>query len=834
MVVKIGNVFLLLAVSALGVDADRCSWIQKARAAPTKMVPLSLTLGYSNSTRLHEFARDVSDPSSPLYRHFKTAEELKEMISPRAPARDAVHLVLMDQFAVEGKAAHRWSEWGHTAQLTLTVAQVEKLLHTQCFHYDYTCPGRPLARPVTTIKTLHDEFSSSELSPHVAFMGGVAAFPVGLSNRRPASITAHAPLDDDDDDNDADDADGTPQLRALPLDGNLTIDPSPAFASFDPLEASPVVVQESDKQVTFQVTIVCPGNSYAAAVSQTTFKCRDGSVWKAIRFRYTKGGNPTKAIELSCPSCSRQCGQVKKLYGVAVTCIYGFPLEDNYVRYAFGIDLVFDGGGTFAYDLQHYVVGAINKDTINLKRHYQVPPSLQATSSKNYQAVAGIELPRKTDGGGTGFYSELDLRRFYRLNKLPSANSNKVDMKIAKNDPSKPDLETQLDIQWMSGMAIAAHSSVWHSDPAVVDISSISNIIETVQAACATPGQCPWVLSFSYGSPESVITEALLRHSEDGFASLAALGVTVLVASGDSGAYFEGVNTDVCESFEPMYPASSAWVTSVGGTQLVADYTAPTAKSPNGTCQVVEVVASFETGCSITSGGGFSKRIAQPAHQAPAVKRYVDSYGPPTSMYDSSYRGYPDVSLFGHSYTVINAGVPSIVDGTSASSPALGGMVTLINDVLLNAGQKPLGHLAPLLYDTKRASAFHDVLRGTNGCAKAECCPHGFEAAPGWDPSSGVGTLNFLAFANSIPGVSIPGSVSPSDYGPTDCTKPEIIKINDSSITWIIVGTAIGLVVLGVGGAYFWFQRSQRPRSGMLQQPLGEAPPQQGQGYNRM
>jgi tripeptidyl-peptidase-1 len=52
---------------------------------------------------------------------------------------------------------------------------------------------------------------------------------------------------------------------------------------------------------------------------------------------------------------------------------------------------------------------------------------------------------------------------------------------------------------------------------------------------------------------------------------------------------------------------------------------------------------------------------------------------------------YPDVVLFGHDYPVINNGKVVQVDGTSASSPSLAGMFTLIADLRAKAGQAPLG-----------------------------------------------------------------------------------------------------------------------------------------------
>jgi hypothetical protein len=58
--------------------------------------------------------------------------------------------------------------------------------------------------------------------------------------------------------------------------------------------------------------------------------------------------------------------------------------------------------------------------------------------------------------------------------------------------------------------------------------------------------------------------------------------------------------------------------------------------------------------------------------------------------------------------------LPTAVDVTSASSPAFAGLVTLLNDNLLNTGRKPLGFLNPLLYSMVEddPTTFNDITAG--------------------------------------------------------------------------------------------------------------------------
>jgi tripeptidyl-peptidase-1 len=84
--------------------------------------------------------------------------------------------------------------------------------------------------------------------------------------------------------------------------------------------------------------------------------------------------------------------------------------------------------------------------------------------------------------------------------------------------------------------------------------------------------------------------------------------------------------------------------------------------------------------------------------------------------------------------TVI-AGQNIPVDGTSASAPIFGGLVSLLTDIRLKAGKPKLGFLNPLLYQISRdfPDAFYDVVVGENKCsvfnnAGPSCCPYGYSA----------------------------------------------------------------------------------------------------------
>ena len=78
-------------------------------------------------------------------------------------------------------------------------------------------------------------------------------------------------------------------------------------------------------------------------------------------------------------------------------------------------------------------------------------------------------------------------------------------------------------------------------------------------------------------------------------------------------------------------------------------------------------------------------------------------------------------------------------------------MITLINDARLNNGQSTLGWIHPSLY--QNAALFtNDITSGNNFCPESPdnnpptCCQQGFNATKGWDPTTGLGSINFKTF----------------------------------------------------------------------------------------
>ena len=116
--------------------------------------------------------------------------------------------------------------------------------------------------------------------------------------------------------------------------------------------------------------------------------------------------------------------------------------------------------------------------------------------------------------------------------------------------------------------------------------------------------------------------------------------MSLLFGSGD-----DGVTGDkgICpnDTFVAWWPGSSPYVTAVGATE------------------------EFESQGATFSGGGFSNRYAIPAYQATAVAQYktkTRDSAPPTSYWNSSGAGFPDVAAVGMNYWTCMFPFPLISD----------------------------------------------------------------------------------------------------------------------------------------------------------------------------
>jgi hypothetical protein len=167
-------------------------------------------------------------------------------------------------------------------------------------------------------------------------------------------------------------------------------------------------------------------------------------------------------------------------------------------------------------------------------------------------------------------------------------------------------------------------------------------------------------------------------------------------------------------------------------------------------------------GNKITTGGGFSAIYPRPTWQDKAVRGYFTAAAAasqsPLAGYSTNGRGLPDISLAGKNYEIYVGGNIKEVQGTSASCPAFAGFISTINAARTAEGKGSVGHHNPALYVLGPYFTY-DITSGSNFCvADGTCCRQGYYAAPGWDPTTGLGSVNYSRMASVLVALGVPTS----------------------------------------------------------------------------
>jgi subtilase family serine protease len=281
--------------------------------------------------------------------------------------------------------------------------------------------------------------------------------------------------------------------------------------------------------------------------------------------------------------------------------------------------------------------------------------------------------------------------------------------------------------------------------------SGAAQTLSAFAAPLQNRGRQPQVISASLGlcEPDAYNGAGLvgIEASERLLELAAASGVTVLASSGDNGSADCQSNTGPVDRLAVNYPASSWWVTGVGGTNL--------GLTPGNTI-AAQPVWNDTTLLPAGGGGGTSDLFRRPIYQSGVVsgnKRAV----PDVSMLADLLPGYAIYCTAQPDCTSQQNPTPAwqTVGGTSAGTPLLAGGVAIIDQMLVATHHEPLGLLNPLLYELGRAGAagvFYDVTSGSNdigpyiagsGGAALGCCT----AAAGYDEASGWGSVAIAGLA---------------------------------------------------------------------------------------
>jgi subtilase family serine protease len=311
---------------------------------------------------------------------------------------------------------------------------------------------------------------------------------------------------------------------------------------------------------------------------------------------------------------------------------------------------------------------------------------------------SAYKLPSSTAGSGRtvaivdaydAATAEADLgvyRSQFGLPACTTANGcfKKVDQNGGTNYPAKDGgwgQEISLDIDMVSAICPNCHILLVEASSA-----SFANLGTAVNRAAATPGVV--AISNSYGGSDASDSSYGSYYNHP--------GIAVTASSGDSG-------------YGASYPASSHYVTAVGGTTL------NTASNSRGWSETAWSGAG--SGCSAynTALTGASSFGTGCSRRAEADVSAVANPSTGVAVYDSTaYQGYVGWMVFG---------------GTSVSAPIIGSVYGLAGNSSSINNNYPYTHSGSLF----------DVTSGSNGsCPTSQWC----NARAGWDGPTGLGTPN--------------------------------------------------------------------------------------------
>lgn len=417
---------------------------------------------------------------------------------------------------------------------------------------------------------------------------------------------------------------------------------------------------------------------------------------------------PPPAAFVNAPPCSTYWDQVdtttKGLDGTQVPDIYGAAqpyapcgYTPQQLRGAYGVPSSLTGAGVTVAIIDAYASPTIVQDVNTWSTNRGIAP-LKANQFRQVVAPGTFRRPENKAQDPQGWYGE----------------------------------ET-LDVEAVHGMAPDAKIVYVGAPNNYQDLDAAMNHV--VDAHLAD------MVSNSYGFAGEALPFGYIKPLNDIFIQAAAEGIGIYFSSGDGGDETGGIAANAPFA-TPDWPASSPWVTAVGGTSLGVDAsnhiaietgweTGKSTLKSDGTWNV-DPPGSYLYG----SGGGTSRLFTQPAYQAGVVPASLSKSDAPNGP---AMRVVPDVAAVGDPNTGYLIGQTQTfpdgtseyseyrIGGTSLSSPIFMGLMADLQQLK----GTDIGFANPLLYSMS-ATAFHDVQHVANAGVVRSDYVNGTSAAAGY------------------------------------------------------------------------------------------------------
>jgi len=425
---------------------------------------------------------------------------------------------------------------------------------------------------------------------------------------------------------------------------------------------------------------------------------------------------------------------------------------------------------TIRPDAIHILSGVMNTPPTNAfcEEHYHIACYLPAQIQQAYN-LPRLYKQKITGRGQTivivdSFGSptvQRDLARFDAATGLPAPPSLRVIQPAGKVPPYKPDAdregwagETDLDVEYAH--TIAPGANILLVETPTSENEGTTGFPQIVAAEkYVISHHLGGVISQSFSATEQTFpSKQSLLDLRGAYIDAAHSGVTVLAASGDSGAADVKFN-EVTYYLHPVtsWPDSDPLVTGVGGIRLHLSASGHNVRPPtvwNDTYNVAtnEFVNGNAGPNPLAGGGGKSVIFTRPGYQNGVRDIVGDSRGVPDISMSAACNGSVDMY---QSFAGQPAGwYPTC--GTSEATPEFAGIVALADQV---AGH-PLGAINRYLYQlsARKAPGIVDVVTGNNTVSFRQGgklhTVQGFAARPGYDLASGVGTVNAPEFVREL------------------------------------------------------------------------------------
>lgn len=375
--------------------------------------------------------------------------------------------------------------------------------------------------------------------------------------------------------------------------------------------------------------------------------------------------------------------------------------------------------------------------------------------------------------------------------------------------------ESDLDIEWAGATAPGATINFVYTGGATVNGAVEYGVYDSYQYA--VDNAVGNIINFSYGSCETEMSQSDYDTLEAIGSEAVLQGQSVLAASGDQGSTACSGYTDLTtaqqEALAVNYPASSQYVTGVGGTEISSDnaqvgtYWSSASNDSISLTTALSYIPEIawndddsQYGLS-SSGGGASTFTARPSWQTgvTGIPSGTQRLVPDVSLYASpNYPGFLFCSSDEYDWDVQDGQAGScgsselywsdtengyvyftLAGGTSFASPIFAGMLAIVNQAKgYTNGQ---GLVNTELYklasnSTTYASAFHDITSGNNKCsAGSSYCSSsspGFTTNAGYDEVTGLGSVdlaNLVAAwpANGVTVLDTTTTVTAANTSPT-------------------------------------------------------------------